>query len=120
MLTIRPIRPEDAAAHADFFKRLTPEDIRYRFFSALRELSAEQMSPLHIDYERDMATRPGPNGCRVTLPANDLDRRRVFHRKPAINIRPFASRTAIAAAVGAVDVAPGGDRPPRENHDWLR
>jgi acetyltransferase len=56
MLTIRPIRPEDAAAHADFFKRLTPEDIRYRFFSALRELSAEQMSRLtHIDYEREMA-----------------------------------------------------------------
>jgi acetyltransferase len=55
-LTIRPIRPEDAAAHGEFFKRLTPEDVRYRFFSALRELSAEQMSRLtHIDYEREMA-----------------------------------------------------------------
>ena len=41
-LEIRPIRPEDAEAHAALFPRLTPEDIRYRFFSALRELSPEQ------------------------------------------------------------------------------
>lgn len=54
--TIRPIRPEDAAAHGDFFRRLTPEDIRYRFFSAMRELSPEQMARLtQIDYEREMA-----------------------------------------------------------------
>ena len=54
--TIRPIRPEDAAAHGEFFRRLTPEDIRYRFFSALRELSPEQMARLtQIDYEREMA-----------------------------------------------------------------
>jgi len=54
--TIRPIRPEDAAAHDAFFRRLTPEDIRYRFFSALREMSAEQLVRLtQIDYEREMA-----------------------------------------------------------------
>ena len=54
--TIRPIRPEDAAAHGEFFRRLTPEDVRYRFFSAMRELSAEQMARLtQIDYEREMA-----------------------------------------------------------------
>jgi len=54
--TIRPIRPEDAAAHGEFFGRLTPEDVRYRFFSALRELSPEQMARLtQIDYEREMA-----------------------------------------------------------------
>ncbi|KAA5610232.1 bifunctional acetate--CoA ligase family protein/GNAT family N-acetyltransferase [Rhodovastum atsumiense] len=56
MLTVRPIRPEDAAAHGEFFKRLSPEDVRYRFFSALRELSAEQVSRLtQIDYEREIA-----------------------------------------------------------------
>ncbi len=55
-LTIRPIRPEDAAAHTDFFKRLPPEDIRFRFFTALRELSAEQMARFtQVDYEREMA-----------------------------------------------------------------
>lgn len=55
-LTIRPIRPEDAEAHAAFFKRLSPEDVRYRFFTSLRELPPEMMARLtQIDYEREMA-----------------------------------------------------------------
>ncbi|MBN8899895.1 MAG: GNAT family N-acetyltransferase, partial [Rhodospirillales bacterium] len=54
--TIRPIRPEDAEQHGAFFRRLSPEDIRYRFFSAVRELSAEQMARLtQVDYDREMA-----------------------------------------------------------------
>ncbi len=53
---IRPIRPEDAAGHAGFFARLTPEDIRYRFFSALRELSPERIARMtQVDYDREMA-----------------------------------------------------------------
>ena len=55
-LTIRPIRPEDAAAHTAFFSRLSPQDIRFRFFSAMRELSPEQTVRLtQIDYDREMA-----------------------------------------------------------------
>ena len=55
-LTIRPIRPEDAAAHAAFFARLSPQDVRYRFFSAIRALSAEQIARMtQVDYEREMA-----------------------------------------------------------------
>jgi acetyltransferase len=55
-MVIRPVRPEDAAAHAAFFARLSPEDVRYRFFSALRALSAEQIARLtQVDYEREMA-----------------------------------------------------------------
>ncbi len=55
-MVIRPIRPEDAAAHSAFFARLSPQDIRYRFFSAMRELSAEQTVRLtQVDYEREMA-----------------------------------------------------------------
>src|SRR5208283_3585369 len=53
---LRPIRPEDSAAHGAFFSRLSPQDIRYRFFSAMRELSAEQMARLtQVDYTREMA-----------------------------------------------------------------
>ena len=56
ILSIRPIRPEDAVAHGEFFRRLSPEDVRFRFFSAMRELSHEQMARLtQIDYEREMA-----------------------------------------------------------------
>jgi acetyltransferase len=55
-LTIRPIRPEDAAAHAAFFQRWSPEDVRYRFFTVLRELSAEQVARMtQVDYEREIA-----------------------------------------------------------------
>jgi acetyltransferase len=55
-LIIRPIRPEDAAQHAAFFARLSPEDIRYRFFTAMRELSPEMTARLtQIDYDREMA-----------------------------------------------------------------
>ena len=55
-LHIRPIRPEDAEAHAALFARLTPEDIRYRFFSMIRALGAEQIARMtQVDYEREMA-----------------------------------------------------------------
>uniref|UniRef100_UPI00131BB893 GNAT family N-acetyltransferase n=1 Tax=Acidisphaera sp. L21 TaxID=1641851 RepID=UPI00131BB893 len=56
IFTIRPIRPEDAAAHTAFFTRISPEDIRYRFFSALRELSPERTVRMtQVDYDREMA-----------------------------------------------------------------
>ncbi len=55
-VTIRPIRPEDAAAHAALFHRLSPEDVRFRFFSAMRTLSAEQVARMtQMDYDREMA-----------------------------------------------------------------
>ena len=53
---IRPIRPEDAEAHVALFRRLTPEDIRFRFFNLLRELPAEQTVRMtQVDYDREMA-----------------------------------------------------------------
>ena len=56
LLTIRPIRPEDAEAHGALFSRLSPEDVRFRFFSALRQLSPDQMARMtQIDYDREMA-----------------------------------------------------------------
>lgn len=55
-LTIRPIRPEDAEAHRAFFARLAPEDVRFRFFTAMRELSPEQTARMtQVDYDREMA-----------------------------------------------------------------
>lgn len=53
---IRPIRPEDAAAHTALIARIPPEDLRYRFFSAIRQVAPEQMARLtQIDYDREMA-----------------------------------------------------------------
>ncbi|WP_376090011.1 GNAT family N-acetyltransferase [Roseomonas sp. CCTCC AB2023176] len=55
-VVVRPIRPEDAEALADAFRRLSPEDVRYRFFNRLREIPAAQLARLtQIDYDREMA-----------------------------------------------------------------
>ena len=53
---LRPIRPEDEAAHDEFFTHLTEEDIRFRFFSMMRTLSRDQVFRfVNIDYDREMA-----------------------------------------------------------------
>lgn len=55
-LLIRPLRPSDEPAHAAFFAHLSPEDVRLRFFAALRELPPKLMFRLtHIDYVSEMA-----------------------------------------------------------------
>jgi len=55
-LLVRPIRPEDAAAHAEAFRSLNPDDVRWRFFSQLKELPAAQIARMtQIDYDREMA-----------------------------------------------------------------
>jgi len=54
--TLRPIRPEDADGYAGLFSRFTHEDMRYRFFSAVRALPTEQITRMtDIDYGREMA-----------------------------------------------------------------
>lgn len=53
---LRPIRPEDADAHTAMLKRFSAEDMRYRFFSAMRTLPVEQVTRMtDVDYKREMA-----------------------------------------------------------------
>lgn len=55
-LTLRPIRPEDEAAHRAFLSQLAPDDIRFRFFGLVRDLPHSQMARLtQIDFDREMA-----------------------------------------------------------------
>ncbi len=55
-VTLRPIRPEDADAHEAFFARLTPEDVRLRFFAPIKALTPEQVARMtQLDYDREMA-----------------------------------------------------------------
>ena len=55
-VSIRPIRPEDAAALLRFAEKLSPEDVRMRFFTAWRTLPPQQLARLtQIDYDRAMA-----------------------------------------------------------------
>jgi acetyltransferase len=70
-LLLRPIRPEDGAAHLAFFNALEQEDVRYRMFIGLRELRPSQLVRLtQIDYDREMAfiaTRKRADGQWETL-----------------------------------------------------
>jgi len=70
-IVLRPIRPEDAAQHQAFFHALEADDVRLRFFTAMRELPPAQLARLtQIDYDRAMAfiaTRPLAGGGAETL-----------------------------------------------------
>lgn len=66
--TLRPIRPEDASAIEAFFRALSSEDVRLRFFAPLTQLSPTLLARLtQLDYEREMAlllsTAGGPDGA---------------------------------------------------------
>ncbi len=55
-ILLRPIRPEDAPGLREASKKLTPRDLRFRFFSVMGELSQDLAARLtQIDYEREMA-----------------------------------------------------------------
>jgi acetyltransferase len=63
---LRPIRPEDEPQLVAGFAQLSPQSIRMRFFSTMRELTHNLAARLtQIDYDREMAlvlTDPGPTG----------------------------------------------------------
>ena len=53
---LRPIRPEDERLYTEFLARVSPEDMRLRFFSPMKELSHAFIARLtQIDYARQMA-----------------------------------------------------------------
>lgn len=55
-LSLRPIRPADAARLEQMVERCSPEDVRLRFCGGLRRLSPELATRLaQIDYDRQMA-----------------------------------------------------------------
>jgi acetyltransferase len=65
-LLLRPIRPEDEPALQAAFAKLTPEEVRMRFFSAMRSIDHVTAARFtQIDYDREMAlvlTVPGAAG----------------------------------------------------------
>jgi RimJ/RimL family protein N-acetyltransferase len=55
-LLTRPLLPQDAALYPEFIANVTQDDLRLRFFAAIKELSDERISELtRIDYSRAMA-----------------------------------------------------------------
>jgi acetyltransferase len=54
--TVRPVKPEDQAAFHAGFAKMSPEDIRMRFFAPMKRLPDDMAFNLtHIDYDREMA-----------------------------------------------------------------
>lgn len=50
---VRPARPADEAALAEFFTHVTPEDMRFRFLGGVREVSHERLVAMtHIDHRQ--------------------------------------------------------------------
>jgi acetyltransferase len=70
-LTIRPIRPEDEPAHRAFIAAMSPDDLRMRFFGAVRGFDHSQLARMtQIDYDREMAliaTLADASGAQQTL-----------------------------------------------------
>ncbi|HEX2464049.1 MAG TPA: GNAT family N-acetyltransferase [Thermoanaerobaculia bacterium] len=91
-LPIRPIRPEDEPRLQEAFRRLTPEDVRLRFFSPLRVLHHDLAAQLaQIDYDRAMAfvvlEEPSDDGSNIVGVARltaDPDRERAEY---AVTVR---------------------------------
>jgi len=56
-VSLRPIRPEDEAAHRDFINKLSDDDLRLRFFGSVRrDFDHKDMARFtQIDYDREMA-----------------------------------------------------------------
>ena len=70
-ILLRPIRPEDFDQHRRFLARISAEDLRTRFFAALRAVPERELAHLtQLDYEREMAfiaVAPGADGREETL-----------------------------------------------------
>ncbi len=77
---VRPVVPADETALAEFFTHVTPEDLRFRFLSALSKVSHEQLSNItHIDYRRSIsfiAIEQSGSIVATALLAADPDRTR--------------------------------------------
>ena len=56
IITIRPIRPEDATHEQDFVRHLSDQSKHFRFMGTLHELTPEMLKrTTQIDYDREMA-----------------------------------------------------------------
>jgi acetyltransferase len=67
-LLVRPVRPEDELMFHQFFKQITMDDLRLRFFAAVREFSHTFVARLtQLDYARAMALVATPLPTAICL-----------------------------------------------------
>jgi acetyltransferase len=99
---LRPIRPEDADAHTAMLSRFSADDMRFRFFSPMRNLPAEQITRMtDIDYAREMAIiavreATGETAGTARLVRNDTDGAQAEF---AVAVEPAAKGLGLATAL---------------------
>jgi acetyltransferase len=55
-ILVRPVRPEDESLYVDFFRQISPEDLRLRFFAPVKDFGHTFVARLtQLDYARAMA-----------------------------------------------------------------
>jgi GNAT superfamily N-acetyltransferase len=67
---VRPARPEDEAALAGFFAQVTPDDLRFRFLSSIKEVGRDRIAAMtrvdHKQTENFLAFADGVPGIIAT------------------------------------------------------
>jgi acetyltransferase len=123
LVTLRPIRPEDAEIEQEFVRGLSPESRRFRFMDTLRELTPTMLVRFtQIDYDREMAfvatvqrdgkevevgvcryiTNPDAVTCEYAIVvADDWQRRGLGRRMMGVLIE-VARRRGLEAMIGHV------------------
>ncbi len=78
---VRPVRPDDEAALVVFFSHVTPDDLRFRFFTGLRAVSHELLAMMtQVDYQRTITflaiSEDGKTVIATAMLAADPDHKR--------------------------------------------
>jgi acetyltransferase len=98
-LRLRPARPEDDAALADLFAKISPDDVRLSAFSALEGFARELAARVtQIDYDRETAlvAFAGSEAVAVAHLRMDADRERAEY---GIIVRSDAQGRGIGTAL---------------------
>ena len=94
---VRPVRPDDEALLADFFRRVSPEDLRFRFLTGLNEVGRDRLIAMtQIDYRRTMhflALAPDGAVIASAMLASDPDRAR---SELAISVRADCKKQGVS------------------------
>jgi acetyltransferase len=123
VVTLRPIRPEDAAIEQAFVQRLSPESRHFRFMNMMRELTPLMLARFtQIDYDREMAfvatldedgaerevgvvryiTNPDGESCEFALVVADEWQRRGLGRRMMTLLIDVARTRGLREMVGHV------------------
>lgn len=94
-LSVRPVRKEDGPRLRDFFAKVTPEDLRFRFLTGLLEVSDDQIAAMvDVDHKQteDFLAFVDGDLVATALVASDLSRERA---EVAIAVRADFKRKGI-------------------------